>query len=46
MEENWDEVKESFLMTTQMLKELGVDNQLLIHDVAILPIVYYVFRKY
>ena len=45
MEENWDEVKESFLMTTQMLKEFGVDNQLLIHDVAILPIVYYVFRK-
>ena len=45
MEENWDEVKESFLTTTQMLKEFGVDNQLLIHDVAILPIVYYVFRK-
>src|SRR5690606_36432509 len=45
MEENWEEVKESFLMTTQMLKEFGVDNQLLIHDVAILPIVYYVFRK-
>ncbi|MEB3767092.1 GmrSD restriction endonuclease domain-containing protein [Acinetobacter sp. MD2] len=45
MEENWDDVKESFLMTTQMLKEFGVDNQLLIHDVAILPIVYYIFRK-
>ncbi|GEM_PF-131123 len=45
MEEHWEEVKESFLMTTQMLKEFGVDNQLLIHDVAILPIVYYVFRK-
>lgn len=45
MEENWDEVKESFLTATQMLKEFGVDNQLLIHDVAILPIVYYVFRK-
>lgn len=45
MEEHWEELKESFLMTTQMLKDFGVDNQLLIHDVAILPIVYYVFRK-
>lgn len=45
MEEHWEEVKESFLTTTQMLKEFGVDNQLLTNDVAILPIVYYVFRK-
>lgn len=45
MEDHWEKVKESFLTTTQMLKEFGVDNQLLINDVAILPIVYYVFRK-
>jgi len=45
MEDHWEEVKESFLNTTQMLKEFGIDNQILIHDVAILPIVYYVFRK-
>lgn len=45
MEEHWDEVKESFLITTQMLKEFGIDNQALMHDVAILPIVYYVFKN-
>lgn len=43
MEEHWEDVKESFHITTQMLKEFGIDNQTLIHDVAILPIVYYVF---
>ncbi len=45
MEDHWESFKESFLLATQILKEFGIDNQVLVHDVAILPIVYFIFKK-
>ena len=45
MENHWEDVKESFLVATQILKSFGIDNQSLLSHSAILPIVYYVFRK-
>ena len=43
MENHWEDVKESFLVATQILKSFGIDNQSLLSHSAILPIVYYVF---
>jgi uncharacterized protein with ParB-like and HNH nuclease domain len=45
IEEHWESVKESFLLATQTLKEFGIDQQVLTHNVAILPIVYYIFKR-
>ncbi len=46
MENNWEQIKLAFISSSELLKEFGFDHKALIHDVAILPIVYFVYHKY
>lgn len=46
MENNWEQIKLGFISSSELLKEFGFDHKALIHDVAILPIVYFVYHKY
>lgn len=46
MENHWEQIKQSFISSCKLLKDFGFDHRTLVYDVAILPIVYFVYRKY